>query len=449
MFIGEGPARDEEREGRNFAGRAGKEYDRHYLPLAGLLRSEVYTTNACRSPRSGFFNPSPQEALQCSQFHLPKELRYCRPEVVVPMGAVACSLFDTPIDLDTEHGLPQTNSLLGGEWEGTVFPVYHPAAGLHEGQWILRLRQDFQDLGRYLRGELVAPTDQYPNRTCRLLHTAQDVLDAGLILEDPPEIAVDTEGTKEDPFCLSFAWQPDSGYVVRPSTPALDLFVQWYTGWLYYDSGGYERAQEPLVILHPYLHDNPVLTAMGCPPITKFFDTMQAAYVLGYLPQGLKALSYRLLGMRMRSYEEVTYPHSRQVAYGWLERASEECRGQYTYQHTLRGGPRKGQQEERVWVDAPKGQVKTWRKVQGVLRDRDKRAAREGGEVDPWKRWDGWHAQDQALLFELMREELPQPSLAHVPEQEAVDYAGQDAIGTLRLKRVLEGKVRGFRREYL
>ena len=49
MLMGEGPARDEDRVRRNFYGRADQEFDMHYLPLAGLVRGEVYVTNAARA----------------------------------------------------------------------------------------------------------------------------------------------------------------------------------------------------------------------------------------------------------------------------------------------------------------------------------------------------------------------------------------------------------------
>ncbi len=425
MLMGESPAREETKQHRNFSGKAGKEFDFHYLPLAGLLRGEsVYTTNACRSAKPNFDNPTHAEARACSLHHLPQELRHCQPELIVLMGGVACSLADTHIDLDTDHGLPQHNSLLDGLWEGTVFPTFHPAAGLHEGQMILQLRQDFANLGQHLKGRLVIPQDDHQNPECRLLR-GEDEVDAVLPYpEDLPgrgcllEVAIDTESVslKGAPWCLSFSTDEDHGYVILADD---HNGLSWFARWV--------KLYRPLVLLHHSLHDIPVLRAMGV-EVPRWRDTMVDAYHLADVPQGLKALGWRLLGVRMASFEDTAIPHSLPVAMEYLAGASGILEGSLTFQHQLKSGPRKGQWEERVLPGADKQAVGTWRKVQKALR--------EPG-ADPWKRWDGWHSHDRALLESLMGAGLPFPSIVHVPLAEAVHYACLDAIVTLRTHHVL------------
>lgn len=430
MLMGECPAREETKQHRNFSGQAGREFDFHYLPLAGLLRGEVYTTNACRSARPNFDNPTNREARQCSEFHLPQELRHCQPEVIVLMGGVACSLADTHIDLDTDHGLPQRNSLLGGLWEGTVFPTFHPAAGLHEGQMILQLRQDFASLGAHLKGGLVLPHDNHQNPECRLLRGHHEVAEAlarynqprdtGWLLGEPwcLEVAIDTESVslKGAPWCLSFALDPDHGYVVlADDQEGVAGFARWV------------KTARPIVLLHHSLHDIPVLGDMGV-EVARWRDTMVDAYHLADIPQGLKALGWRLLGVRMKSFEDTCLPHSLPVAMEYLATANEILRSSLTFQHQLKSGPRKGQQEERVLPGADKLAVGTWRKVQKALRE-------DGADL--WQRWKGWHDHDRQLLVSLMGKELPFPSIVHVPLAEAVGYAALDAIVTLRVHHVL------------
>ena len=418
LFLGEGPARDEVKQNRPFAGRTGREFDFHYLPLAGLVRHEVRVDNSTHCPQPGYENPTHATARACSLRHLPQELRHTQPELVVLMGGVACSLADTPIDLEVDHGYPQQNSLLGGLWEGEVFPTFHPAAGLHEGQMILQLRQDFANLGAHLKGCLQIPADEFPAPDCRLLGGAEEVeavlpglLDlsvTGPVLE----VAIDTEGLLPNPWCLSFATDPYHGYaILAEDHEGLREFSHWVCRF------------RPLIILHHSLHDIPVLRAMGV-EVPRWRDTMVDAYHLADLPQGLKALGWRLLGVRMQSYEDTVLPHSLPVALSYLADADAALRPALTFQHQLKSGPRKGQLEERVLPGADKAAVGTWRKVQKSLRE-------EG--ADPWKRWDGWHDHDHTLLAGVLGRELPKPSIAYVPLEEAVSYACLDAIITLRL----------------
>lgn len=422
LLIGEGPARDEVKQDRPFAGKAGKEMDYHYLPLAGLVRPEVRVDNATHCPMPGFANPEPWRAMECSKRHLPQELRHCQPSLIVLMGAIACSLADTPIDLDTDHGLPQHNSLLGGLWEGEVFPTFHPAAGLHEGQMMLALRRDFASLGAHLKGKLVLPVDEFPNPQRRLLRGAGEVLEVlGGGYHHPGdwdylEAAVDTESDCGKAWCLSFALNPYQGYVVLKSdSEGLAAFSAWC------------RQLRPMLLLHYKLHDVPVLREMGV-EVPRCRDTMMDAYHLADVPQGLKALGWRLLGVRMKSWEETVKPHSLPVALSYLSDAGEILGSSLTFQHQLKSGPRKGQQEERVLPGADKEALATWRKVQKAIREPD---------ADPWQRWKGWHDRDRNLLSQILGRGLPFPSIAYVPLEEAVDYAGLDAVVTLRVHHAL------------
>jgi DNA polymerase len=427
LFLGEGPARDEVKVGLPFMGRAGKEFNLHYLPLAGLVRPEIRVDNATHCPMPNYDNPSHEMARECSLRHLPQELRHTQPDLIVLMGGVACSLADTHIDLDTDHGLPQQNSLLDGLWSGTVFPTFHPAAGLHEGQMILLLRQDFANLGQHLKGRLVLPQDAHPDPVLRLLRGARDV---DTILCFPPalsggpaglEVAIDTESVSLHgaPWCLSFALDPSNGFVIREDDhDALDYFGWWLRRW------------NPVVILHHSLHDIPVLRAMGI-HVPRYRDTMVDAYHLANVPQGLKALGWRLLGVRMRSFEDTVLPHSLPVAMDYLAQANSILSPALTFSHTLKSGPRKGQSEDRVLPGADKAAVSTWRKVQKCLR--------EPG-ADPWRRWEGWHPHDHSLLQGILGSGLPMPSIVHVPLAEAVSYAALDAVVTLRVHHALRGR---------
>ena len=147
MLLGEGPHRDEDKWGRVFAGKTGKELDGTYLPIANLPRSEVYVCNARWCSNKDYSNPTPEQAFSCSSVHLGEVLSVVRPQVVVPMGAVACSLWPE-IHLPLDHGLPQVGKW--GPWEGVLFPVYHPSAGIHATSMMIPMMNDFHALGKLL-----------------------------------------------------------------------------------------------------------------------------------------------------------------------------------------------------------------------------------------------------------------------------------------------------------
>lgn len=87
LLIGEAPGREEDRQGRPFVGRAGGILD-EALRRAGLLRPEVYITNAvkCRPPENR--TPRPDELRACRPYLL-RQVEALRPAVIVTLGAAA------------------------------------------------------------------------------------------------------------------------------------------------------------------------------------------------------------------------------------------------------------------------------------------------------------------------------------------------------------------------
>ena len=149
MFIGECPAREEDREGIPFSGKTGKELDGLYLPLANLPRSSVFITNAVLCSRPDYSNPTDADAQVCAGTHLGAILAEVRPTVLVPMGAVACFLWPE-INLNMDHGLPRWGTW--GSWSGVLWPMYHPSAGLRQTGYMIALTGDFDKLGKFVRG---------------------------------------------------------------------------------------------------------------------------------------------------------------------------------------------------------------------------------------------------------------------------------------------------------
>lgn len=122
VFVGEGPGREEDLQGRPFVGRAGKLLTR-IIKAMGLDRSDVYICNVvkCRPPNNR--NPEPDEVAACEPF-LFRQLRSIQPEVIVCLGSVATSL------LLKEKNVKM--SQLRGQFhrfgDSKLMITYHPAA---------------------------------------------------------------------------------------------------------------------------------------------------------------------------------------------------------------------------------------------------------------------------------------------------------------------------------
>ena len=150
MLLGEAPATEEDRNNCPFSGKTGIELNNTYLPILGLPRSEVLIFNACACSQPDYSNPTPEQAMACASVHLGPLLALAKPEVLVPMGAVACSLFgEGQINLNMDHGIPQEGRW--GAWRGVVWPMYHPSAGIHATAYMIPMMQDFHNLKKFLK----------------------------------------------------------------------------------------------------------------------------------------------------------------------------------------------------------------------------------------------------------------------------------------------------------
>lgn len=104
LFIGEGPGRDEDEEGRPFIGRAGELLTKALEEKAGVSRDEVFITNIvkCRPPENR--NPLFDEMNVCSPF-LFEQVNIIQPKVVVILGKVAAEhLLQRPVKITKENG---------------------------------------------------------------------------------------------------------------------------------------------------------------------------------------------------------------------------------------------------------------------------------------------------------------------------------------------------------
>lgn len=154
MFIGEAPGEQEDKLGRPFVGPAGKFLD-ELLASIGFKREDVYISNVVKYRPPANRDPTDEEKAQCMPW-LQLEIALIKPAVIVPLGRHALGHFFPKLSISAAHGKPQklTHSTGSGQADDvTVFPIYHPAAALHNGNLRQSLFDDFKALGEFLHSQ--------------------------------------------------------------------------------------------------------------------------------------------------------------------------------------------------------------------------------------------------------------------------------------------------------
>ncbi len=121
VFIGEAPGREEEEQGRPFAGAAGGLLADIIIKGMKLRPEDVYVCNVvkCRMPDNR--KPDPEEIKSCESI-LIRQLQAIKPKIIVALGNTAVKAL-----LKTNEGI----TTLRGKWQKyqgiPVMPTFHPA----------------------------------------------------------------------------------------------------------------------------------------------------------------------------------------------------------------------------------------------------------------------------------------------------------------------------------
>jgi len=300
-WCGEAPGREEDLKGRPFVGMAGKESE-NYKARYGIRAIPQYTTNVvkCRPPKNR--DPKPVEIEACS-YHLEQEYDLIPPDAVVgALGRFAAQIFlgELP-EMDMIHSIPFRH-----ERGWSVIPIYHPAAGMYPGGGRLMtfIDQGYKAVADALEGRIKPEDwhDPYPNPKYELYQ--------GQTLKIPKQIGLDTESIRDRIWSIQFSTTPGTGLFVRQdNTPGLELLRAWA------ESG-------VTFIMHNAQFDLAMLAQVGIHP-KKWVDTMLMANLLCDVPRGLKALAYRLCGMKMKSYHDLVFPINDEKIIEYLEEVAE------------------------------------------------------------------------------------------------------------------------------
>ena len=297
-IVGEAPASEEVAQGRGFVGPSGRIIWPLLKQYAGLERAQCYVTNLCKHPLdndvSGDAKMTTEEFQSCKHA-LWEELDRVGAKKVLAVGSLAAQAL-------MGGDFTTMRECSGGVWKQVararaIVPTFHPAAALRPGG---------EDKLAFTAAAMevfknpivpIAPSLRHP-----LAYTGESGIISG-------PIAVDTEGTPDNPYCLTFAYG-NTRWFVEPRF-ALTWWKRFVTHTVY--------------IYHNAPWDWAVMEAMGIPePWSRpYADTMEMAYLRQTEPQGLKALAWKHLRIAGQSWDEVVRPHYEEqllaAAQGWVD----------------------------------------------------------------------------------------------------------------------------------
>ncbi len=420
MLIGEAPGKNEDERGLPFIGDTGKELDQTYLPLAGLRRSDVRVDNTVRCRPDQNRKPRPNEVSSCSSNHLPRELAETEPEVVVLMGATACSMLGDRINLDADHGIPFKGELYG--WKGWIVPIYHPAIGLHDTSMMQPLLEDWSGLERWLEdGTWMWARKDESRKDYGILDSkveAEEFLhQCYQRMLEPTLMGGDTESHDHEPY----SWQlsPADGFARMIMLKNGDV-CRTVAGWLAHQI---KRRVTGLVFHHAPADLGIFEYELDMVLDGYYRDTMIEAYGFqNYKRLGLKILSKRLLGRDRRSWEEVVEPHSKEVLSQWMMAGMELAEREWTIReqrfHKKTNKPLK----DRVVISSAE---KMLVELHGYMAKSE--------TYDIWSKIAERMSNVDLSNLNLRLGPLPVRGIAHVPLNEAIEYACSDADDTRQL----------------
>lgn len=136
MFIGEGPGRDEDLQGRPFVGKAGQLLTK-MIEAIDLKREDVFIANIvkCRPPNNRV--PYPEEARECLPY-LRNQVAIIRPKILVCLGATAGRyVIGEDMRITRDRGIwIERNGFY-------IIATFHPAALLRDPE---KKKDSWQDL---------------------------------------------------------------------------------------------------------------------------------------------------------------------------------------------------------------------------------------------------------------------------------------------------------------
>ena len=143
LFIGEAPGWHEDQQGRPFVGPAGQFLDK-LLQSINLKRDQVYIANVikCRPPANR--DPLPSEIQACNKW-LDLQIKLLQPKIIITLGRYSLAKYFPNESISKIHGKPKRIDNI------VYFPMYHPAAALHQASLRQVIETDMLSIPKILR----------------------------------------------------------------------------------------------------------------------------------------------------------------------------------------------------------------------------------------------------------------------------------------------------------
>jgi DNA polymerase len=138
LLVGEGPGAREDATGRPFVGPAGQLLD-ELLRSIGWAREQVFIANVVKCRPPGNRDPEPDEIATCAPY-LDRQEEALDPAVIVTLGRHSLRRYLPDARIGEVHGRLRRS---GGRF---VYPMYHPAAALHQSSLRETLFADIRGL---------------------------------------------------------------------------------------------------------------------------------------------------------------------------------------------------------------------------------------------------------------------------------------------------------------
>ncbi len=142
VFIGEAPGFHEDQQGRPFVGSAGQFLD-ELLESIGLKREDVYICNVIKCRPPGNRDPLPEEIEACKPY-LDRQLELIAPRMIVTLGRFSMERYFPGAKISQIHGQPRKVGAI------IYYPMYHPAAALHQPRWRQVITEDMLKIPQLL-----------------------------------------------------------------------------------------------------------------------------------------------------------------------------------------------------------------------------------------------------------------------------------------------------------
>ena len=141
LFIGEGPGKKEDELARPFVGPAGKLLE-ELLGTINLTREDVFIANVVKCRPPGNRDPLPEEVEACWPY-LQQQVALINPKLIILLGRHSLDRFIPNMKISQARGKPMRREVENlGRY--VFYPIYHPAAALHNPNNREPLLEDFR-----------------------------------------------------------------------------------------------------------------------------------------------------------------------------------------------------------------------------------------------------------------------------------------------------------------